>query len=99
MNRRLSAAHRDVSNVFLELQRLIDDFGGKSGRISQALSDFETEILMTDLRQAAFSVLLQRPSITGAERFKLNELEEKPEQEEGKEGEREGDESGGQRDR
>ena len=33
-------------------------------------------------KRAAFSVLLQRPSFTGSDRFKLNELETKPEQEE-----------------
>jgi hypothetical protein len=83
VTRKLGSTHRDVSKVFLQLQRLVDNFGSKSGTISQALSDFEEEIMMTNVRQAAFSILLQRPSITGAERFKLNDLEEKPEQEEG----------------
>lgn len=50
----------------------------------QAICDVEEEILKAHQQQAAFSILLQRPSFTGAERFKLNELEEKPEQEEGK---------------
>ncbi|RMZ94073.1 hypothetical protein BpHYR1_050310, partial [Brachionus plicatilis] len=36
----------------------------------------------TKSKRAAFSVLLQRPSYTGSDRFKLNELETKPEQEE-----------------
>ena len=48
-----------------------------------AINNFEENVYNFQASPAAFSVLLQRPSLTGSERFKLNELEDKPEQEEG----------------
>ena len=67
------------SQGFLRLQTLVDDYASRSGQLSKALTNFEEEILhCSKVYPAAYSVLLQRPSFTGSERFKLNELEEKP---------------------
>src|SRR5687768_8869436 len=48
---------------------------------SAALRALEAAIAQSTKYPSSYSVLLQRPSRTGAERFKTNELHEKPEQE------------------
>ncbi len=66
----------------MQLQGLVDRYGSRSGQLAEYLLLLEEEIMRSNRTPAAFSVLLQRPSLTGCERFKLNELDEKPEQEE-----------------
>ena len=71
-------------SFFNSLLSALSSFGGKSGQIELSLSRIEEAIysLNSSADRAAFCVLLQRPSFTGSDRFKLNELESKPEQEE-----------------
>ena len=72
-----------IQTFFNSIQLIIDNFAGRGGKVAMAINNFEENVYNFQASPAAFSVLLQRPSLTGSERFKLNELEDKPEQEEG----------------
>ena len=69
---------------FSKVTSVLIEFGSKSGYIQTSLIKLEEIIFSLSVKgkRSVFSVLLQRPSLIGSERFKLNELETKPEQEE-----------------
>ncbi|MCM8812158.1 MAG: hypothetical protein NC910_03795 [Candidatus Omnitrophica bacterium] len=72
----------DVSAGFARAQQELSRFAGESGLVALAINRLEEAMLKAETYAAAYSVLMQRPSRTGSEKFKGNELEEKPEQEE-----------------
>ncbi|MBI3615282.1 MAG: hypothetical protein HY211_02075 [Candidatus Omnitrophica bacterium] len=80
VSRRLPQENLTVG--FRETQQRLTEFADKGGRIADAMDQLWKAILQGESYAAAYSVLMQRPSPTGSEKFKANELEEKPEQEE-----------------
>jgi hypothetical protein len=80
--------HRQTSSSFFaNVLNALSLYAGKAGQIEKLVLSIEESVhdlysTSTGSVRAAFSVLLQRPSFAGSERFKLNELEIKPEQEE-----------------
>ncbi|MBI1953260.1 MAG: NTP transferase domain-containing protein [Candidatus Omnitrophica bacterium] len=81
-SRRLRGEGVAVGRSFEKAARALDAFAGVGGHVAQAANSLEDAADQAHSYAAAYSVLLQRPSLTGAERFRANELEEKPEQEE-----------------
>jgi len=83
-----STQHRQTSSSFFaNVLNALSLYAGKAGHIEKLILSIEESVhdlysTSTGSVRAAFSVLLQRPSFAGSERFKLNELEIKPEQEE-----------------
>eukprot|EP01113_Clastostelium_recurvatum_P014240 TRINITY_DN1772_c0_g1_i1.p1 TRINITY_DN1772_c0_g1~~TRINITY_DN1772_c0_g1_i1.p1 ORF type:complete len:2798 (+),score=717.51 TRINITY_DN1772_c0_g1_i1:242-8635(+) len=73
-----------VSSVMAGVRKAVEEYSGRGGCIWEALHVFEQAVHNSSPHAHAvgFSVLLQRPSLSGSERFKTNELEPKPEQEE-----------------
>ena len=79
--------HSNSRLFFLSILKALTIFSGKSGAVETLIQKIENSVyslysLSTGSVRGAYSVLLQRPSFAGSERFKLNELETKPEQEE-----------------
>jgi hypothetical protein len=79
--------HSNSSQFFLSVSKALTIFSGKSGAVEKLIQKIENRVYFlysssTGSVRGAYSVLLQRPSFAGSERFKLNELETKPEQEE-----------------
>ena len=75
------------SLFFAKILSALSCYSGKSGQIELIIQNIEEKIFSlysssTGSSRGAYSVLLQRPSFAGSERFKLNELETKAEQEE-----------------
>ncbi len=73
---------QDVAAKFTEAQQSLTSFSSEAGVLAAAINKLEEAILRAESYAAAYSVLMQRPSKSGSEKFKGNELEEKPEQEE-----------------
>jgi hypothetical protein len=79
--------HSNSRLFFLIVLKALTNFAGKSGSVEKIMQKVENCVYSlysssTGSLRGAYSVLLQRPSFAGSERFKLNELETKPEQEE-----------------
>jgi len=79
--------HQSHALFFNNILNALQILSGKSGQVERLIQEVEQKVYAlysssTGSIRGAFSVLLQRPSFAGSERFKLNELEIKPEQEE-----------------
>ena len=79
--------HSNSRLFFLSVLKALTIFSGKSGEVERLIQKIENRVYFlysssTGSLRGAYSILLQRPSFAGSERFKLNELETKPEQEE-----------------
>ncbi|EGC35733.1 hypothetical protein DICPUDRAFT_47540 [Dictyostelium purpureum] len=71
------------SNNFIQLYRFIDNLYARGyGIVWGHLYRLEEHVLGSRKEYSTYSVLLQRPSMSGSERFRTNDLEPKPEQEE-----------------
>ena len=75
------------SDFFSQILNALSLFSGKAGEAEKLIQKIEEQVnylysSSIGSTRGAFSILLQRPSFAGSERFKLNELETKPEQEE-----------------
>eukprot|EP01133_Synstelium_polycarpum_P013849 gene13849-16329_t len=72
-----------VADIFRALHALVDALYGRgNSSLWTAVYALEELVARASTSPVAFSVLLQRASATGGERFRANELEPKPEQEE-----------------
>ncbi|KAN0032953.1 hypothetical protein ACTFIV_006895 [Dictyostelium citrinum] len=71
------------SNQYYQMiYRIIDGlFARGYGDVWRSVQSLEQEILSARKESTGYSVLLQRPSFSGSERFRTNDLEPKPEQE------------------
>ncbi|GAM28533.1 hypothetical protein SAMD00019534_117090 [Acytostelium subglobosum LB1] len=89
LSRRAEGVHRMVDTsssmhkVFRDLHAVVDDLYGRArSSIWTNLYDLEERLHSMPAVPSSFSILLQRPSVSGSERFRTNELEPKLEQEE-----------------
>eukprot|EP01132_Coremiostelium_polycephalum_P009325 gene9325-11432_t len=80
VHRKLNHSIHKFYNVIYSF--LENHYGRSSGRIWNLCYLLEEQLNQAPSYPSSFSVLLQRPSVSGSERFKLNELEPKLEQEE-----------------
>ncbi|EFA85107.1 hypothetical protein PPL_02104 [Heterostelium album PN500] len=72
-----------VNSVFIIVHSVLESIYGRgSSQVWRCLYELESLIQTMPSVPSSFSVLLQRPSLSGSERFRTNELEPKAEQEE-----------------
>ncbi|KAF2076817.1 hypothetical protein CYY_001894 [Polysphondylium violaceum] len=87
VQRRVTHQHYQKQNEYCSrLYQFLDtlygrSFANKSSNVWSFLYQLEQQLYQAPSCPSTFSVLLQRPSVSGSERFKTNELEPKPEQE------------------
>ncbi|KAH3744193.1 hypothetical protein Pelo_14398 [Pelomyxa schiedti] len=72
---------QDYRNSLMLLKQRMDRYSGISGDFASAITSVEDFLPLQKTISPAFSVLLQRISPNAAEKFKANEIEDKPEQE------------------
>eukprot|EP00727_Mastigamoeba_balamuthi_P005622 m51a1_g168 putative cysteine proteinase rd19a-like (3682) ;mRNA; r:545786-559930 len=70
-----------LRSALRKAQAALDQFCGAGGQLAQALGYFEDRLEECRKHQTSFSVLLQRLTPFGADKFRANECAEKPEQE------------------
>jgi len=86
VQRRINHQHFQKQNqysqkLFQFLDTLYGKSFGKNDNVWTYLYQLEEQLHQAPSSPSTFSVLLQRPSVSGSERFRTNELEPKPEQE------------------